>query len=114
MNTKILLLAAACLVSACSSGADIAFKADEYLRTLDRETVHGRAGAATAGTRLALPSLLQDLIFKPLGMTASGYGVNSRELPRLASGYQPHGARNSIADPVDTSWLYAAGFSARV
>jgi len=53
--------------------------------------------------------LLEKSIFKPLGMTASGYGANVRELPQLASGYQPHGAVNEVADYVDTSWLYAAG-----
>ncbi len=53
--------------------------------------------------------LLEESIFKPLGMTASGYGANARDLPQLASGYQPHGAVNQVADYVDTTWLYTAG-----
>ncbi len=53
--------------------------------------------------------LLEDSIFKPLGMTDSGYDNQASVQPPLAIGYRPHGTDNAIAEFVDSSWLYAAG-----
>lgn len=63
------------------------------------EKVSGRTYAA----------LLEESIFKPLGMNDSGYDNQAPVQPPLAIGYRPHGARNATADLVDSSWLYAAG-----
>jgi len=54
-------------------------------------------------------AVLEEFIFKPLGMKDSGYDANAGTSPRPASGYQPDGADNAKAPIVDASWLYAAG-----
>jgi CubicO group peptidase (beta-lactamase class C family) len=53
--------------------------------------------------------LLREKILEPLGMRDSGIEDRNDGIAKLASGYKPHGVRNVEADPVDPSWLYAAG-----
>jgi CubicO group peptidase (beta-lactamase class C family) len=54
-------------------------------------------------------AVLEEFIFKPLGMNDSGYDANAGVSPPPAGGYQPVGADNARAPVVDTSWLFAAG-----
>jgi CubicO group peptidase (beta-lactamase class C family) len=54
-------------------------------------------------------ALLDESIFKPLGMNDTGYDNQAPVKPPLAIGYRPHGALNATAEFVDSSWLYAAG-----
>jgi CubicO group peptidase (beta-lactamase class C family) len=53
--------------------------------------------------------LLHEKILDPLGMRDSGVEDGHESIDRLAIGYKPHGIRNVEAEPVDPSWLYAAG-----
>jgi CubicO group peptidase (beta-lactamase class C family) len=57
----------------------------------------------------SFPALLEESIFKPLGMNDSGHDNQAPVQPPLAIGYRPHGALNATADFVDSSWLYAMG-----
>jgi CubicO group peptidase (beta-lactamase class C family) len=56
----------------------------------------------------AYGDLLREKVLEPLGMRDTG--VEQRvDDAQLAIGYKPHGVRDVRAEPVDPSWLYAAG-----
>jgi CubicO group peptidase (beta-lactamase class C family) len=54
-------------------------------------------------------ALLDELIFKPLGMRNTGLDHSELVLSKRASGYRPEGKGRAHSSYVDSSWLYAAG-----
>jgi CubicO group peptidase (beta-lactamase class C family) len=52
---------------------------------------------------------LTSIIFKPLGMTSSGYRQNALVLPKAAGGYVWEGCRESVAPFAEMSVPYSAG-----
>lgn len=52
---------------------------------------------------------MQQYIFKPLGMTDSGYGWNQTVLPKFAYGYERQGCDENVAAFAEMSVPYSAG-----